>query len=157
MAITMKCLVLYVSLPDSVTSRHTASIRGHTDYKQTGKYINQFLGWGYKPVVQCLASNGKILGLIPSNTHTPHLPIIQGIKHCQVKELSTGSLVYSDLFPARHPGGGQVNAPMNTNFSGTAHKGAETISTSHLYTVWGQRRKCQIQSAFGQNSQLNGK
>lgn len=44
MAITMKFLVLYVSLPDSVTSRHTASIRGHTDNKQTGKYINQFLG-----------------------------------------------------------------------------------------------------------------
>lgn len=84
---------------------------------------------------QRLASNGKVLGLIPSNTHTPHLPIIQGIKHSQVKELSTGSLVYSDLFPARHPGGGQINAPMHTNVFGTAHKGVKTISTSHLYTV----------------------
>lgn len=62
---------------------------------------------------------GKALGLIPSNTHTPHLPIIRGIKQRQVKDLFTCSLGYSDLFPVRHPGGGQENAPVNTYFSGT--------------------------------------
>lgn len=61
MAITMTFLVVYAS----------ASIMGHTNSEQTGKYISQFLGWGWMSVVECLAGNGQGPRFNPQqHTHT---------------------------------------------------------------------------------------